>query len=58
MRNEFRQVERLRGVKCFPCGETQFVGADDAGCCCCRCIQVSCWHLTATLSAEGSHGSC
>ena len=40
MRNEFRQVERLRGVKCFPGGETQFVGADDAGCCCCRCIQV------------------
>ena len=26
VRNEFRQVERLRGVKCFPGGETQFVG--------------------------------
>ena len=26
VRNEFRQVERLRGMKCFPCGETQFVG--------------------------------
>ena len=26
MRNEFRQVERLRGAKCFPGGETQFVG--------------------------------
>jgi len=25
-RNEFRQVERLRDMKCFPCGETQFVG--------------------------------
>jgi len=27
-RNEFRQVERLRGIrpKCFPGGETQFVG--------------------------------
>ena len=60
MRDEFRQVERLRGVKCFPGGETQFVGADDAGCCCCRCIQVrvGICHLTATLSAEGSQGSC
>ena len=26
MRNEFRQVERLRGMQCFPGGETQFVG--------------------------------
>ena len=26
VRNEFRQVERLRGMKCFPSGETQFVG--------------------------------
>jgi len=26
VRNEFRQVERLRGIKCFPGGETQFVG--------------------------------
>ena len=26
MRNEFRQVERLRGIKCFPGGERQFVG--------------------------------
>ena len=26
VRNEFRQVERLRGTKCFPGGETQFVG--------------------------------
>jgi len=26
VRNEFRQVERLRGMKCFPGGETQFVG--------------------------------
>ena len=26
MRNEFRRVERLRGMKCFPGGETQFVG--------------------------------
>ena len=26
MRDEFRQVERLRGMKCFPDGETQFVG--------------------------------
>jgi len=26
VRDEFRQVERLRGMKCFPCGETQFVG--------------------------------
>ena len=26
MRNEFRQVERLRGMKCFLGGETQFVG--------------------------------
>jgi len=26
VRNEFRQVERLRGMKCFPDGETQFVG--------------------------------
>ena len=25
MRDEFRQVERLRGIKCFPGGETQFV---------------------------------
>jgi len=25
VRNEFRQVERLRGMKCFPGGETQFV---------------------------------
>jgi len=23
VRNEFRQVERLRGMKCFPGGETQ-----------------------------------
>ena len=26
MRNEFRQVDRLRGMKSFPGGETQFVG--------------------------------
>ena len=26
VRDEFRQVERLRGIKRFPCGETQFVG--------------------------------
>jgi len=26
VRNEFREVERLRGMKCFPGGETQFVG--------------------------------
>ena len=26
VRNEFGQVERLRGMKCFPGGETQFVG--------------------------------
>ena len=26
MRNEVRQVERLRGMKCFPGSETQFVG--------------------------------
>ena len=26
MRNELRQVKRLRGIKCFPGGETQFVG--------------------------------
>ena len=26
VRNEFRQLERLRGMKCFPGGETQFVG--------------------------------
>ena len=26
MRNELRQVERLRGIKCFPGGETQSVG--------------------------------
>jgi len=26
VRNEFTQVERLRGMKCFPGGETQFVG--------------------------------
>ena len=25
VRNEFRQVEKLRGIKCFPGGETQFV---------------------------------
>ena len=25
VRNEFRQVERLRCMKCFPGGETQFV---------------------------------
>ena len=25
-RNEFRQVDRLRDMKCFPGGETQFVG--------------------------------
>ena len=25
VRNEFRQVERLRGMKCFPGDETQFV---------------------------------
>jgi len=24
--NEFRQIERLRGMKCFPGSETQFVG--------------------------------
>ena len=27
VRNEFKQVERLRGMKCFPGGETQFVSA-------------------------------
>jgi len=26
VRNECRQVERLIGMKCFPGGETQFVG--------------------------------
>ena len=26
MRNEFRQVERLRGMKCFPGGETPTTG--------------------------------
>jgi len=26
VRDEFRQVERLRGIKRFPGGETQFVG--------------------------------
>ena len=26
MRNEFRDVQRLRGMKCFPGGETQFAG--------------------------------
>jgi len=26
VRNEFRQVDRLRDMKCFPGGETQFVG--------------------------------
>jgi len=26
VRNEFREVERLRGMKCFPGSETQFVG--------------------------------
>ena len=26
MRNEFREVERLRGMKCFAGGETQLVG--------------------------------
>jgi len=26
VRNEFRQVERLRGMKCFPGSYTQFVG--------------------------------
>jgi len=26
VRNEFRQIERLRGVNCFPGDETQFVG--------------------------------
>ena len=26
VRNEFREVERLRGMKCFPGGETQLVG--------------------------------
>jgi len=26
VRDEFRQVERLRGIKSFPGGETQFVG--------------------------------
>ena len=26
VRNDFRQVERLRGMKCLPGGETQFVG--------------------------------
>ena len=26
MRDEFREVERLSGVKCFPGSETQFVG--------------------------------
>jgi len=25
-RNELREVERLRGMKCFPSSETQFVG--------------------------------
>jgi len=27
MRNEFREVERLRGIKCFPGSETQFAGS-------------------------------
>ena len=26
VRNEFRQLERLRGMKCFPGGETQYIG--------------------------------
>jgi len=26
VRNEFREVERLRGINCFPGGETQVVG--------------------------------
>jgi len=26
VRDEFRQVDRLRGMKCFPGGDTQFVG--------------------------------
>jgi len=26
VRHEFRQVERLRGMKCFPSGETQLIG--------------------------------
>jgi len=26
VRNEFREVERLRGMKCFPGSETHFVG--------------------------------
>ena len=26
VRNEFRQAERLRGTKCFPGGETPFLG--------------------------------
>jgi len=26
VRDEFREVERLRGMKCFPGSETQFVG--------------------------------
>ena len=26
VRNEFREVERLRGMKCFPGSETQFIG--------------------------------
>jgi len=26
VRNEFREVDRVRGMKCFPGGETQSVG--------------------------------
>ena len=26
MRNEFRQVDRLRGMKCFPGGDTVCIG--------------------------------
>jgi len=33
VRNEFRGVERLRGMKCFPGGETQFVGNTDSFVC-------------------------
>ena len=33
VRNEFRGVERLRGMKCFPGGETQLVGDADSFVC-------------------------
>ena len=57
--NEFRQVERLRGMKCFPGDETQFVGntmtiVGHAGKCeathCLQCFNAVGW---ATGRASG-----